>query len=164
MMLRRTLLIVAASILIPIGGAFALTETQANRPLMVAQQTAQSDDFRSRGSRESRWLDELDLTTEQSEQIQAIREDSRATMEPLHQQLQQAREQLQSQLASDTPTDQLRRQHQQVQALQQQLGEQRFESMLAIRQVLTSEQRVQMAELAEQHRGQRGRGHRRGGE
>ena len=159
MTLRRTLLIATASILVPIGGDLAVAETQVNSPVMVAQRVSQLDNARSSGDRESRWIEELDLSPEQSEQIQAIREESRTAMQPLRDQLQQAREQLRSQMASNTSTDQLQRQHQQVQALHQELGDQRFETMLAIRQVLTPAQRTQLAELAEQHRGQRGRGH-----
>ena len=163
MSLRRFLLIAAASILVPVGSALALNEVQFNSPEIVAQRSSRTDEARSAGSWEARWIEELDLSADQSESIQAIREESRETMAPLREQLQQAREQLRSQMASDTSANQLRQQHGQVQALQQALGEQRFESMLAIREVLTPEQRTRMAELVEQHWGQRGRGDRSGG-
>ena len=163
MTLRRSLLITAAAILVPMGSAFALTETQFNRPNLMAQRASGNGD-RSRGFQEGRWLEELDLSAEQSEQIQSIREDAKQTMEPLREQMQQEREALRSQMAGDTATDQqLRTQHGRIQDLHQQLGVQRFETMLAMRQVLTPEQRAQMAELMEQHRQQRGQGHGFGG-
>lgn len=158
MTFRRALFITAAAILIPMVSALALAETQFNSPERVAQRSSEPSDDRSWGPREGRWIEELDLSPEQSERIQAIREESRQAMEPLREQLRQAREQLQSQIASGDSTDQLRQQHEQVQTLHQQLGDQRFETMLAIRQVLTPEQRAQMAELMEQQRGQGGRG------
>jgi len=52
----------------------------------------------------------------------------------------------------------LRQQHQEVQGLRNQLDNQRFETMLEIRQVLTPEQRTKMAELMEK------RGHHHGGD
>ena len=163
MTLRRSLLIAAAAVLVPMGSAFALTETQFNRPNMVAQRSF-GNGGRSQGFQEGRWLEELDLSAEQTERIQAIREEAKETMEPLREQLQQEREVLQSQLAGDTATDdQLWTQHQEIQDLHQQMGVERFETMLEIRRVLTPEQRAQMAELMEQRRAQRGQGHGFGG-
>jgi len=52
----------------------------------------------------------------------------------------------------------LRQQHQEVQGLRNQLDNQRFETMLETRQVLTPEQRTKMAELMEK------RGHHHGGD
>ena len=164
MTLRRSLLIAAAAILVPMGGALALTDTQFNPPERVAQRSSQPNDNR-RGFQDGRWMEALDLSPEQSEQIQAIREQSRQTMEPLREQMQQAREQLRSLMASNTATDDdLRAAHEEVQNLHQRLGSQRFETTLKIRQVLTTEQRTQMAELMEQHREQRGRGRGFGGQ
>ena len=157
MTLRRSLLITAAAILVPMGSAFALTETQFNRPSLIAQRSAGGD--RSGGFQEGRWLEELDLSTEQAESIQSIREEAKQTMEPLRERLQQEREALRSQLAGDTATDQqLREQHGRIQDMHQELGAQRFDTMLAIRRVLTPEQRAQMSELMEQRRAQRGQG------
>ena len=164
MTMKRSLLIAAAAILIPMGSALALTETQFNSPEIVAQRSSQRGNNRSEGPRDGRWMEELDLSPEQSESIEAIREDSKQAMEPLREELQQAREEMQSLMASDTATtDQLRQQHQQVQDLIQQLGDERFETMLSIREELTPEQRAQMAALMEQRREQRGRGYGQGG-
>ena len=74
----------------------------------------------------------------------------------MREELQQARDQMRSLMVADTNSDELRQQHQQIQTLHQQLGTQRFETMLQVREVLTPEQRSQMAELMQQHRGRRG--------
>jgi Spy/CpxP family protein refolding chaperone len=156
MTLRRTVLLATTVPLIfMMGGTFALAQSH-QRTQTVAQlpPASSTDEARpERGDRGMRWLEELNLSAEQSEQIQAIQEQSRTAKEGLHQQLQQAHEELRSLMASDASADQLRQQHQQVQNLKQQLDNQRFETMLEVREVLTSEQRVQLAELKQQHRG-----------
>ena len=106
-----------------------------------------------RGQRMEKLLQQLDLTTEQSEQIKTIQEDSKATAEDLREQMQTQRQEMKDLLASDTNTEQIRAKYQETQSLHQQLGNNRFETMLQIREVLTSEQRAEMAELMEQHRG-----------
>ena len=63
---------------------------------------------------------------------------------------------MRSLLANDASEEQLRQQHQNIQGLRQQLGNNRFETMLQVREILTPEQRTQMAELIEQKRGRRG--------
>lgn len=113
-----------------------------------------------KGEGMKRLLEKLDLTPEQSAQIEAIHEQYHAANEQNYQQLQQAREEMRSLLAKDTNPNELRQQHQEIQSLRQQLGDSRFEVMLQVREILTSEQRQQMAELMAQHRGRRGHHHR----
>ena len=101
-------------------------------------------------------IEQLDLTSEQSEQIEAISERAKTENEALFEQLQTNRQEMQSLLASDASPEELRANHQQVQNLQQELGNNRFETMLEIREILTPEQRTQMAELMEQRKDRRG--------
>lgn len=101
-------------------------------------------------------IQQLDLTSEQSEQIEAISERAKTENRALFEQLQTNRQEMQSLLTSDASLEELRANHQQVQNLQQELGNNRFETMLEIREILTPEQRTQMAELMEQGRGRRG--------
>jgi Spy/CpxP family protein refolding chaperone len=102
-----------------------------------------------------RLMEQLNLTPEQSEQIKAIKEQSKTEAQAQMEQMQTSRQEMRSLFASDASTEQLRQQHQQVEQLHQQLGINRFETMLRIREVLTSEQRVKIAELMEQHHGKR---------
>ena len=102
-----------------------------------------------------RLVQQLDLTSEQSEQIEAIREQSETENQALFEQLQANRQEMQSLLASDADIEQLRANHQNGQNLRQELDTKRFETMLEIREVLTPEQRTQMAQMQEQRRGKR---------
>ena len=101
-------------------------------------------------------LEQLNLTPEQSQQIEAIHERFHSDNETLYQEMRTNHQQLRSLLASDASEEQLRQQHQNIQGLRQQLGNNRFETMLQVREILTPEQRTQMAELMEQKRGRRG--------
>ncbi len=109
-----------------------------------------------RGQKMERLLQQLDLTPEQSQQIEAIQADSETTAQELRQQIQTQHQQMRSLMTSDATTDELRAQYQQAQDLHQQMGNNRFETMLQIREVLTPEQRAEIAELMEQHRGRKG--------
>ena len=66
------------------------------------------------------------------------------------------KEQMRSLLATDTPIEQLREQHQKLLDLRQQADSNRFETMIKIRQTLTPEQRAKMAQLRKQHLQNRG--------
>jgi Spy/CpxP family protein refolding chaperone len=105
-----------------------------------------------RGDRFERFIDQLDLSEEQVDQIRAIREESREEADELRSQLQQERDKMQSLLSSDAGNEQLMEQHEQMQQLRQQMGDHRFQTMLQIRDVLTSEQKAQLAEMIQQRR------------
>jgi len=75
----------------------------------------------------------------------------------LHQQLQTNRQELRSLFPSNSTPEQLQEQHQQLQALHQQLTDNRFNIMLQIREVLTPSQRTQLAELMAQRGEKKGR-------
>jgi len=172
MNLRQFALLTAASLLLPIGSAFAVDQTQrvgnltdsgANVSTLLAQRSSENGGRRN-GQGKGQWLQQLNLTPEQQQRIRAIREDAKANNEGLRQQMQQAREQMRSLSASNASDNELRQHHQQVQALQQQMSNQRFETLLKIRAELTPEQRAQMAQLMEQRKGQRGNRRARQGE
>lgn len=122
----------------------------------VAQNHLSRGKRQGRGERMGKLLQQLDLTSEQSQQIEAIREQSRTENDPLYQEMQANREQMRSLFTDDASSEQLRQQHQKIQVLSQQLGDNRFEMMLQVREVLTPEQRTQMAALMSQYQGRRG--------
>ena len=107
-------------------------------------------------SRWLQWLQSLDLNDEQWGRIRAIYQQSTEDTRRLRQQLRAEREQLYSRLTSDVDTDQILPIHQRIQSLRQDLENRRFEAMLAMREVLTLEQRLQVAEALQQYRGRRG--------
>ncbi|MEB3281794.1 MAG: Spy/CpxP family protein refolding chaperone [Lyngbya sp.] len=116
------------------------------------------------GDRMGRMFEQLNLSAEQQQQIDSIKEQRKASSEGLREQMRAAMEEMRSLQASNASADQLRQQHQKIQQLHQQMGNERFEIMLEIREVLTPEQRAQLAELKPERNGQErgGRGGRRG--
>lgn len=99
-----------------------------------------------------RWIGELNLTPDQMQQMQAIRSRYQNQISQRAQALRQAESELQQLMASNADTNQIRTKHNQVQSLRQQLAQVRFESMLEMRQVLTPEQRRQLAQRMNQRR------------
>ena len=167
MMMWRTISTIAAiSLILPLDVYAAQLHPNTNNSfgqstLTTSKLIAQNPDHRpcefgrkGRGYRMER-LRELDLTPEQSEQIETIQQQSQADTEPLRQEFQQAHAQMRSLLAGNANSDELRQQHQQIQTLHQQLGNQRFETMLQVREILTPEQRSSWGELIQKHRGRR---------
>ena len=100
-----------------------------------------------------RLLQGIDLSEEQSQQIEAIEEESKATADEIKQQVRSQYEEMRDLMASDASAEEIRSQYQQTRGLRQQMSDNRFETMLEIREVLTLEQRSQIAELMEQHQG-----------
>ncbi len=98
------------------------------------------------------WLQELNLTAEQSERIKAIHQESKEGSQDLREQMKAAKEEMETLMANGASAEQLRQQHQQMQNLHQQLSDRRFEAMLKVNEVLTPEQRSQLTQLKEQRR------------
>ena len=153
-----------ALVLLPLGVNAAQTNltnsnSQPTQPNVVQlAQRMKHDKSMGMGNRMNKLLQQLELSPEQSQQIETIQQQFRSENEPLWQEMQANRQQMRSLLTSETSAEELRQQHQQAQSLHQQLSDNRFETMLQIREVLTPEQRTQLAEMMEQHRGRK-RGH-----
>ena len=166
MMWRTVTTLAASSLIFPLYVYAAQPNLETNtwednsQPTMMNQiaQRAKHGKRYGRGGGMKQLFQQLDLTSEQSEQIEVIHEQYHAETETLRQELQPLHQELRSLLASDASPEQLRQQHQQIQNLHRQLGNNRFESMLEVREILTSEQRTQLAELMEQFQGRRGGG------
>ncbi|MGF1588312.1 MAG: Spy/CpxP family protein refolding chaperone [Pleurocapsa sp.] len=149
----RTFYAVTAAMLIVPWGTYvarANSEISENSTMQVSQMKHGKSGGRGTGM--ERLMQQLNLTPEQSEQIKAIKEQSKAENQALMEQMQTSREEMRSLLAGDSSPEQLRDKHQAIQNLHQELGNNRFETILEIREVLTPEQRTQMADLIEQRR------------
>lgn len=160
MKLRSLLMAGAASVLIPVGG-FALTQSVMHTAALAQsspteQNAPASGDRGKRGGWGDKWQEQLNLSADQKAQIKQIRDQERSSSDGLRQQMKAAAEKQKSLMTGNATDDQLRQQHREMQALRQQMGERRFDTMLKIRQVLTPEQRVKAAQLKQEHRG---RGH-----
>ncbi len=160
----RTFSVVAATLLILPLGTYAAQINQkvnnnqesATNMANLAQYQVKHGRKHRRGEGFKRLLEQLDLTADQSQQIEAIQEKSRTEKETLRQQMQTRHQEMRSLFTSDSTPEQLREQHEQLQALHQQLANNRFETMLQVREILTPEQRTQMAELMAQWGGKQG--------
>ncbi|WP_199245394.1 Spy/CpxP family protein refolding chaperone [[Phormidium] sp. ETS-05] len=105
-----------------------------------------------------RLLQQLNLSQEQMQQIENIRTQYQSQFQAQMEQMRTERERMQNLLASDASEGDLRNQHNKMTQLHQKMGEMRFNQMMEIRRVLTSEQRRQMAQLMQQRGPGGGRG------
>lgn len=140
----------------PAWDAVAWAEDLDGQPLaqMPPEDGPPPDAGEAPGDRGPRWLQDLDLSPEQLEQMQAIRAQYDDQMRDQHDQLRTARDEMHELLKDpDTSTDRLRQQHAALQTLQQSLGDLRFESMLEMRELLTPAQRATLAERMDQRHG-----------
>jgi len=124
------------------NGAYA----QTNPPLI-----AQGSD--------ERLFQALDLTPAQIREIRAIQQRYAPQLAQRRQALRQAHQELNRLMAAETPPEQIRAKFQQVQQLRQQQAATHFESLLAMRSVLTPSQRRKFADWMQERQGTpRGRG------
>lgn len=131
--------------------------------LMTTTALPMSAEARGRGgegrgpSAERRLFRQLDLTEEQRTKLAELRKEKSAKMESLRKQMKAAHEKMKAALEADSSDEALKKAHQEVRDVRAQLEDMRFESMLAIRKVLTPEQRKKFADL-KQKGPQRGKG------
>lgn len=100
-------------------------------------------------------LSNLNLTPEQTQQMQAVRQQYQGQMEQTRNQLQTARNQMKELMSSGASESQIQAKFREVQELQNRMANLRFESMMAVRSILTPEQRQQLTTQMQQRRQQR---------
>lgn len=159
MTLRRRLLLVTIPLMIGLGGTAAYAQLGPTGEMGNGPQRGAFEE--GRGAFIERMADELNLSEAQRAEIRAIHEQARTENQEVVQQLRNEMDTMRSLMASDASADQLRQQHNRVQQLQEQVSDQMFETRLAIREVLTPEQRAQISEMRPQ-RFHDGRGFREG--
>ena len=123
--------------------------------LQIAQMYSQ-ERRRHWGGGLQKFLDRLDLSEEQSTQIKAIYRRHYQTNQESRQELREAKEEMGSLLTSEANPNRIRQKHREIQSLNQELGNSRFEAMLEVREVLTREQRQEIADMMAEYRGRRG--------
>ncbi len=95
----------------------------------------------------------LDLTPAQIREIRAIQQRYAPQLTQGRQALRQAHQELNRLMAGETSNEQIRAKFQQVQQLRQQQAATHFESLLAMRSVLTPPQRRKFTELMQERQG-----------
>lgn len=104
-------------------------------------------------------LRDLNLSADQTQRLNQVREQFRARIQQQQAAIRSARQEMGQLMAGSASAEQLRQQHSRLQTEMQKMGDLRFESMLAMREVLTPTQRQQLA----QRMRERGPGGRHGG-
>ncbi len=102
------------------------------------------------GGKEGGMFDKLNLSADQKQKMQAVRAQYKDQISQRMQAVRQARQELETMMAGTANASQMRDKHRQIMGLRQQLEDVQFESTLAMRELLTSEQRSQLAQLMQQ--------------
>lgn len=102
--------------------------------------------------KEGGMFERLNLSADQKQKMQAVRDRYKDQITQRREAVRQARQELQTMMGGTTNANQIRDKHRQIMGLRQQLEEVLFESMLSMREVLTPEQRSQLAQLMQQRR------------
>ncbi|SMF63343.1 Spy/CpxP family protein refolding chaperone [Pseudobacteriovorax antillogorgiicola] len=113
----------------------------------------------ARGGHHKHWkemMSQLDLSEEQRTKIKDIRQSSRDEHKETRKTLKETRRSFEELLGSDAAESEIRKAHETLQGLKAKMAEKRFENMMAIRAILTPEQRKKFHEL----RPKKGRHHR----
>lgn len=97
-------------------------------------------------------MQELNLSRDQIQQLQALRQRYQPQIRDRHQSLRQANQCLQQLLSGTASSAQIRNQRRKVTALRGEIDDLRFESLLEMRNILTPEQRQKWAELVKGRR------------
>lgn len=147
MLLRRLSLLAVLMLLIGPAVSTLAAPNPAQLPAAVAQQPPRTD---RPGGNEERLFEQLNLSQEQKQKMQAIRNQYKDQLNQRRQALHQAQQELKTLMTGTASANQIREKHRQLLTLRQQLEEVQFESMLAMREVLTPEQRNQFAQLMQQ--------------
>jgi len=94
----------------------------------------------------------LKLSESQQRQIADIKNRYRGPLEERRDTFNIIEEQLRRLMTSNVSTEEIRAKHSELRRISQEIEDLRFNSMLEIRQVLTTSQRSQLAQLMEKHR------------
>lgn len=136
--------------------SFVTTILPARAGLVTAQQNNNNRsidrEFKIPAGGVGNLVKELNLSPDQIQRLQQIRKNSQGKTKERRQALQKARQELNQLLQGNASSDQIRQKRQQVQTLQSEVADSNFENTLAIREILTPEQRVKWQQLLQQRR------------
>lgn len=150
--------IMFSMIVFAIGSAIALTNPVLNSQQLTGSFWQPSIAQASRETKtenkeeKSRFFEQLNLSSPQKQQIATIRRQYQPQLEQLQNKAQVAQEEFLTMMAGTEPVEEIRTKRQKAIAARQELGDARFESMLEMREVLTPQQRQQLAKIMEERR------------
>jgi Spy/CpxP family protein refolding chaperone len=129
------------------------TMLPAQAELSLSQGNTPNSKVKVRGDRMEKLMRELQLSNDQIQRIKKIRQDSQSKMKERRFALKTAKQELKTLMNNSSATnEQLRQKRREVQGLHQQVADLNFENTLAIRNVLTPEQRVKLQRFMQQRR------------
>jgi len=153
--MKKQFIPMAAIVLMSLGGiavlqtpqsAIAQSTPQPSAPQQSTPSTRRITQFTN--PIEAAVLAQLNLTPDQKQKIQSINDTYQSQMSQITQAMRQTSQEYRQMMSGDTATDaQLREKHRQLQEASQQMGNVGFERELAVRNVLTPEQRKQKAAI-----------------
>jgi periplasmic protein CpxP/Spy len=148
--MSRLRLLTILSILLSIS----TTISPARADLLTAQNNTRSIDgeFKIPAGGVGNLVKELNLSPDQIQRLQQLRKTSQGKTKERRQALRTARQELNQLLQGNASSDPIRQKRQQVQSLQREVADSNFENTLAIREILTPEQRVKWQQLIQQRR------------
>jgi periplasmic protein CpxP/Spy len=122
--------------------------SSSNNP--VSEETAPSPNSVSqrrndRGKRIGQLFQSLNLTPDQRKKLKSVQQEYQGQIREQQRNVQEARQTMQQMLGNNTPSATVLAKFQDVQQMQQSLGQLRFKSLLAMREVLTPTQRQELA-------------------
>jgi periplasmic protein CpxP/Spy len=95
---------------------------------------------------------ELNLSSDQIQKLQQLRKNAQGKTKESRKILQANKQELNQLIQGNASADRVRQKRQQVQSLQREIADTNFEQTLAIREILTPEQRVKLQQIMEQRR------------
>jgi periplasmic protein CpxP/Spy len=95
---------------------------------------------------------QLNLSRDQIQRLRQLRKNSQGQNKERRQSLQRNKQELNQLIQGNGSSEQIRQKRQQVQSLQREIADINFEHKLAIREILTPEQRVMLQQIMEQRR------------
>ena len=103
------------------------------------------------GHEKGQWLQELNLSPEQQQQLAAIKDKYHGEMKKQKKAMKSARKSLKEALKSDASDESLNAQFNKLQGQRAEFAKLRFEKILAIRAILTPEQRKKFEGMRKHH-------------
>lgn len=123
-----------------------------NETIELAQAREGNQRWGNNKGGQSRLIQELNLTQEQQQQMQQIKNRYEPQMSSLRQQIRTERQTLQTMMNNNESADAIRAQNETISNLTQQMRNVGFETMLEMREVLTPQQRDQLTQMMNERR------------
>ncbi len=146
MLLRR--ISVVSLLMVSLGSAFAIAQPNPQSPQYG---TVNQTKPRKMNLNRAELMQQLNLTNDQIKQLSDIRQQYQSQISQKQKDLRAAKTKLTDLMVGTANDSTIRDQFTPVLRLEQDLAQLQFDSMLAMRKVLTPEQRTKFAELMQQH-------------